>query len=206
MKVALAAPRLSASIPTLPVPAKRSRNLASSTRGERISKRAVFTRSIIGRVPAVLGPLSLRPLASPVTTRIRLLLVDQVQHVLYFIQEEILFCPGNQRLYLVNLQFLDACCTPRALYNALQLLIADLRVQDVLQYHQAPWTGNRCPTHLFQLIQLDPRNRRLLLAFHSLFLFYLFHLFILLVKFEHLWRFTYHLISDGDDRDMRWAG
>src|SRR5260370_1193997 len=130
MKVALAAPRLSASIPTLPVPSKRSRNLASSTRVERISKRAVFTRSIIGRVPAVLGPLSLRPLASPVTTRIRLLLVDQVQHGLYFIHEEIFFCPGNQRLYLVNLQFLYACCTPRALYYALQLLIADLRAQD----------------------------------------------------------------------------
>src|SRR5216683_3112215 len=160
MKVALAAPRLSASIPTLPVPAKRSRNLASSTRVERISKRAVFTRSIIGRVPAVLGPLSLRPLASPVTTRIRLLLVD-------------------------------------------------LRVQYVLQYHQAPWAGSRCPSHLFQFIQLDPRNRRLLLTFPSLFLFYLFHLFhllILLVKFKHLWRFTYHLISDGYDRDMRWAG
>src|SRR2546425_7982083 len=188
MKVALAAPRLSASIPTLPVPAKRSRNLASSTRVERISKRAVFTRSIIGRVPAVLGPLSLRPLASPVTTRIRLLLVDQVQHGLYFIQEEIFFCPGNQRLYLVNLQFLYACCTPRALYDALQLLIADLRVQYVLQYHQASWAGSRCPSHLFQFIQLDPRNRRLLLTFHSLF-----HLFILLVKFKHLWRFTYHL-------------
>src|SRR5215469_3213179 len=149
MKVALAAPRLRASMPTLPVPAKRSRNLASSTRVERISKRAVFTRSIIGRVPAVLGALSLRPLASPVTTRIRLLLIDQVQHGLYLIQEEIFFGPGNQGLYLVNLQFLYTCCAPCALYDALQLLIADLGVQYILQYHQASGTGNRCPSHLF---------------------------------------------------------
>src|SRR6266566_513603 len=120
MKVAAAAPRLSASIPTLPVPAKRSRKRASSTRTERISKRAVFTRSMMGRVPAVLGPLSLRHLASPVTTRIRLF------HELVF------FCPGNQCLNLVNLQFLHAQCSPHALYEALQLVLADLRVQHVL--------------------------------------------------------------------------
>src|SRR5258708_7558670 len=145
MKVAAAAPRLSASIPTLPVPAKRSRKRASSTRTERISKRAVFTRSMMGRVPAVLGPLSLRPLASPVTTRIGLLLVDAVQHSFYLFHEEVFFCPGNQCLNLVNLQFLHARCSPHALYEALQLVLADLRVQHVLYYRQASRASSSCP-------------------------------------------------------------
>src|SRR5579859_6390008 len=110
MNVALAAPLLNASMPTLPVPAKRSRKRASSTRTERISKRAVFTRSIMGRVPGVLGPLRFRPLASPVTTRIRLLLIDQREYGFHLFHEIILFCPGNQRLYLVDLQFLNVRC------------------------------------------------------------------------------------------------
>src|SRR6266487_1398932 len=103
MNVALAAPLLNASIPTLPTPAKRSRKRASSTRVERISKRAVLTRSIIGRVPGVLGPLSLRPLASPVTTRMRFLPVNERQHSLHLFYEKIFLCPGNERLYLINL-------------------------------------------------------------------------------------------------------
>src|SRR5438552_17920897 len=103
MNVALAAPLLHASIPTLPTPAKRSRKRASTTRVERISKRAVLTRSIIGRVPGVLGPLSLRPLASPVTTRMRFLPVNKRQHGLHLFHEIIFLCPGNERLYLVNL-------------------------------------------------------------------------------------------------------
>src|SRR6266581_6064867 len=107
MNVALAAPLLSASMPTLPVPAKRSRKRASSTRVERISKRAVFTRSIMGRVPGVLGPLSLRPLASPVTTRIRFLPTNERQYSLHLFHEVILLCPGNERLNLVDLQLLD---------------------------------------------------------------------------------------------------
>src|SRR6266516_2384567 len=128
MNVSLAAPLLSASMPTLPVPAKRSRKRASSMRTERISKRAVFTRSIMGRVPDVLGPLSLRPLASPVTTRIRPLLVNECQYSFHLFHEKIFLCPGNQRLYLVDLQFFDTRCAPRALYQALQLLFADLRI------------------------------------------------------------------------------
>src|SRR6266480_3993097 len=103
MNVALAAPLLNASIPTLPTPAKRSRKRASSTRVERISKRAVFTRSIIGRVPGVLGPLSLRPLASPVTTRMRFLPVNKCQDGLHLFHEVIFLCPGNECFYLVNL-------------------------------------------------------------------------------------------------------
>src|SRR5712692_331656 len=103
MNVALAAPLLNASMPTLPVPANRSRKRTSSTRVERISKRAVFTRSIMGRVPIVLRALSLRPFASPVTTRRGLLLVDERQHCLHFNHEIIFFGPGEEGLYLVNL-------------------------------------------------------------------------------------------------------
>src|SRR6266704_3859572 len=131
MNVALAAPLLSASMPTLPLPAKRSRKRASSTRTERISKRAVFTRSMIGRVPGVLGALSLRPFASPVTTRIMLLLINERQHGFHLIHEVIFLCPGNERFHLVNLQFLHTWCAPCALYQALQLLLADLRVEHV---------------------------------------------------------------------------
>src|SRR5437868_15450964 len=115
MKVALAAPRLSASIPTLPVPAKRSRKRASSTRTERISKSAVFTRSIMGRVPVALGALSLRPLASPVTTRIGLLLVDTGQHGIHLLDEILFFCPVHERLRLLHLQLFYARGTPRRL-------------------------------------------------------------------------------------------
>src|SRR6266581_6776772 len=132
MNVALAAPLLNASMPTLPVPANRSRKRASSTRVERISKRAVFTRSIIGRVPGVLGPLSLRPLASPVTTRMRFLSIDECQYSLHLLHEVILLCPGNQRLHLVNLQFLHTRYTPYTFHQVLQLRLADLRIKHVL--------------------------------------------------------------------------
>src|SRR5207249_3642942 len=93
-------------MPTLPVPAKRSRKWISSTSSERISKSAVLTRSIMGRVPIVLGALSLRPLASPVTTRITFLLKKN-QDRLYLIDKIILFGPGDQGFHLVNLQFLQ---------------------------------------------------------------------------------------------------
>src|SRR5215471_16225508 len=115
MNVALAAPLLSASMPTPPVPAKRSRKRASSMRIERISKSAVFTRSMMGRVPDVLGPLSLRPLASPVTTRMRFLPIDERQYRLDLFQEVILLCPGNESFYLVDLQFLHTCYPPYTL-------------------------------------------------------------------------------------------
>src|SRR5438874_2244256 len=116
IKVALAAPRLKASMPTLPVPAKRSKKRASSTREERILKRACLTRSIMGRVPGAFGPLSLRPLASPVTTRI-LLLLDESQHyfrLTYKIVSRLR--PGNERLYLVIFQFLECGYSPHTLY------------------------------------------------------------------------------------------
>src|SRR5205823_5107786 len=106
IKVALAAPQLKASIPTLPVPAKRSRKRASSTRAARILKRACLTRSIIGRVPPVFGPLSLRPLASPVTTRIFRLLQNR-QDYFRFTHKIILLGPGNQSLGLLVLQFIE---------------------------------------------------------------------------------------------------
>src|SRR5438105_4364573 len=111
MNVALAAPRLSASIPTLPVPPKRSRKRAFSTRVERISKRAVLTRSRMGRVPTVLGALSLRPLASPVMTRI-LLRLDQGKHGFHLTHKIILLGPGNQGLHLVGFQFLQCRGSP----------------------------------------------------------------------------------------------
>src|SRR2546421_11643114 len=103
MNVALAPPKINAYRPSLPTSEKRSRKRASSTRVERISKRAVLPRSIIGRVPGVLGPLSFRPLASPVTTRMRFLSVNKRQHRLHLFNEKIFLCPGNERLYLVNL-------------------------------------------------------------------------------------------------------
>src|SRR5207237_4102103 len=131
MKVALAAPRLKASMPTLPVPAKRSKKRTSSTRKERILKRACFTRSIMGRVPGVFGPLSLRPLASPVTTRI-LLLLDESQHhfrLTYNIVSRLR--PRNERHYLVVFQFLELRYSPRTLYQLQELLIADLVIYHI---------------------------------------------------------------------------
>src|SRR6266576_3291922 len=121
IKVALAAPRLKASIPTLPVPAKRSRKRASSTRAAMMLKSACLTRSIIGRVPIVFGPLSLRPLASPVTTRILFLLHQQL-YDLDLAEKIILFCPGNQRFCLVIFQFLERCDTPYTIYQLQELL------------------------------------------------------------------------------------
>src|SRR6266699_1786390 len=137
MKVACAAPRLKASMPTLPVPAKRSRKRASSTRLERISKSAVFTRSMMGRVPAVLGALSLRPLASPVTTRMffpsLLLFVQHRKHDFYFIHKVIFFGPGDQRFHLVLLQLFVGGGIPDSLDQLLELRVADLRVEQIMQ-------------------------------------------------------------------------
>src|SRR5258706_8991628 len=114
--------------------AKRSSKRASPTRIERMSKSAVFTRSIMGRVPVVLGALSLRPFASPVTMFIRLLLVEEIKYGTYFLDEIIFFCPGNERLHLVHLHLFYGCGTPGCLYQSLQLFVIDLRVQDVMQY------------------------------------------------------------------------
>src|ERR1700676_1919961 len=135
MKVARAAPRLNASIPTLPVPAKRSRKRASSTRVERMSKSAVLTRSMMGRVPVVLGAFNLRPLASPVTTRMdaRLSLsVYDDQYRSYLVLEVVFFGPGDQRLYMVLFQLFVGIDVPQALNKLLELRVADLRVQQVV--------------------------------------------------------------------------
>src|SRR5439155_13998625 len=63
------APLERASIPTAPVPAKRSRTSASITRSPRLEKRPSRTRSPIGRVPAGTGA-SRTPFADPAITRI----------------------------------------------------------------------------------------------------------------------------------------
>src|SRR5947207_1273480 len=133
IKVALAAPRLKASIPTLPVPAKRSRKRASSTRAAMMLKSACLTRSIIGRVPLLFGPLSLRPLASPVTTRIFFLLQESQYHF-YLADKIIFFGPGNQRLKLVIFELIERRHIPYTLDDLLQLLIAYLRIGYVMQY------------------------------------------------------------------------
>src|ERR671915_539267 len=55
-KVALAAPRESASMPSAPEPANRSSTRAPSTRSARIENSASRTRSDVGRVSVPAGP------------------------------------------------------------------------------------------------------------------------------------------------------
>src|SRR5216684_170773 len=62
-----AAPRLSASMPSAPLPAKRSRICAPMMTSPKLEKIAAFTRSIVGRTPA-LGPASRTPPARPAIT------------------------------------------------------------------------------------------------------------------------------------------
>ena len=62
-----AAPRLSASIPNAPVPAKRSRTRAPIISSPRLEKIAALTRSIVGRT-SVLGTSSRMPPAAPAIT------------------------------------------------------------------------------------------------------------------------------------------
>ena len=66
---AWAQPRLSASMPTLPVPANRSRNRARGIRCVRIANRLSLARSVIGRVADVRGGCRILPLALPAMTR-----------------------------------------------------------------------------------------------------------------------------------------
>src|SRR5207244_11617244 len=61
------APRLSASIPRAPLPAKRSRIFAPMTWSARLEKMAALTRSIVGRTPRF-GTSSLVPPAEPAMT------------------------------------------------------------------------------------------------------------------------------------------
>src|SRR5688572_3517825 len=62
------APRLSASMPTAPVPAKRSHQLESTTSPAIMLNNDSLTRSVIGRVVSPGTDLSLRPLAFPAIT------------------------------------------------------------------------------------------------------------------------------------------
>lgn len=68
---AQAAPRLSASSPRAPVPAKRSRTRLSGTRGPRMLKRASRTRSAVGRTPKDFGQLRVLPRKRPAMMRMK---------------------------------------------------------------------------------------------------------------------------------------
>ena len=65
--IAEAAPRLSASSPSAPVPAKRSSTRAPMTRSPRLEKIAALTRSIVGRI-SFFGTSSRMPPALPAMT------------------------------------------------------------------------------------------------------------------------------------------
>lgn len=69
MKHAVWAPRLRASIPRAPVPAKRSRTTAPWTRLERIEKRDSLRRSEVGRIPVPLNGASFLPFRLPAMMR-----------------------------------------------------------------------------------------------------------------------------------------
>ena len=66
------APRLRASIPSAPVPAKRSTNVASATSPSEPSELNSASRTLdeVGRTSRPAGASSRRPLAEPATTRI----------------------------------------------------------------------------------------------------------------------------------------
>ncbi len=69
-KMARRAPRLSASMPTLPEPAYASRNTAPSMRGARMLNSASRSRSGVGRTVSPWGVFSRRDRNSPPMTRI----------------------------------------------------------------------------------------------------------------------------------------
>ena len=69
MKTTWAAPRLSASRPTAPVPAQPSSTRAPSTAGPRMPKRVSRRRSEVGRRPSQRGVNSRRPLRVPAMIR-----------------------------------------------------------------------------------------------------------------------------------------
>src|SRR5258705_13116986 len=70
MNVTCAAPRLTASMPTAPVPANPSSTRAPSTRGVRILNSVSRSLSDVGRRPSHVGALRRRPLNRPAITRI----------------------------------------------------------------------------------------------------------------------------------------
>src|SRR5438876_1940782 len=69
--VAWAAPRESASIPSVPAPANRSSTTASASTGSRIPNSASRIRSVAARVPPPSGTTSRRPFAAPAMTLTR---------------------------------------------------------------------------------------------------------------------------------------
>ncbi len=68
-KVTHRAPRLSASIPTDPVPAHKSRKRAPTSCGCRMLNKDSFNRSGVGRTSRPESPFSRRPLYAPAITR-----------------------------------------------------------------------------------------------------------------------------------------
>src|SRR3990172_5708080 len=68
LKRARDAPRLSASMPTAPVPANRSHQVEPATSPARILKSASLARSVIGRVVSPGTDFNLRPRAEPEMT------------------------------------------------------------------------------------------------------------------------------------------
>src|SRR5476649_2631012 len=65
------APRLSASMPTAPVPAKPSSTVAPAIRGARMLNSVSRSLSDVGRSPSHVGAFSRRPFNEPAITRIR---------------------------------------------------------------------------------------------------------------------------------------
>src|SRR2546430_12227186 len=118
-----------------------------------MSKSAVFTRSIMGRVPTILGVFNLRPLASPVTTRIAILL-QYSQSCLHFINKVILLGPGDQCLSLIHLQFFECRNTPNAKDEFLQPFLSDLVAHDVTECLKAFRAGNGSSLRFAQFIDL----------------------------------------------------
>src|SRR5262245_61912270 len=76
-KVTDAAPRLSASMPTAPVPAYASSTRAPAIRGARMLKIVPRSLSDVGLSPSHVGAFSWRPFSDPAMTRIRLTHLDQ---------------------------------------------------------------------------------------------------------------------------------
>src|SRR5262245_21157262 len=72
MKTTSRDPRLNASKPTAPVPAKTSKKTVPETVGPRISKRVSLRRSLVGRSRKPRGPRNFLPRNFPEITRIKL--------------------------------------------------------------------------------------------------------------------------------------
>src|SRR5215467_4629233 len=78
-KTTCAAPRLTASIPTAPVPANRSRKRAPSTRGPRILNRVSRSMSLVGRMRSLLRGFNCRERNVPAMMRMAISSADAGQ-------------------------------------------------------------------------------------------------------------------------------